>query len=92
MQALSHLTVIESLVGGSFDAALVLEDDASPDASILTTIDQALGSLPGGWHLLSLACPASCVAAPGQAEDSAFFVAEGPVRFRDGCGCAVWWL
>lgn len=77
-QALSHLTVLESLVGGSFDHALVLEDDAAVAPALLTTIDAAIGSLPAGWHVLSLDCAPSCLPAPGQPDTAPAFVAEGP--------------
>jgi len=59
-QALSHLMVLESIAGGSFDAALILEDDVALNQGFLDSISYGLSVLPKDWHVYALDCPSSC--------------------------------
>ncbi len=59
-QALSHLLLFETMVNGSFDAALVLEDDVELADGFVASVGTALLSAPPGWALLALECPSEC--------------------------------
>lgn len=55
----SHIMLLEELADDP-DAShyLILEDDAIVPPDFFTKVDQALSTLPPGWHMLNLGCPA----------------------------------
>ncbi len=68
--------VLESLIEGSFGAALILEDETALTPKALSNIDSLIDQLPKGWHMLGLDCPRQCQAAP---TIDAFYPASGEV-------------
>lgn len=60
-QALSHILLIQQLSESSHRAALVFEDDAIFNPTIIIALSQMLEMAPDNWDIISLACnPDTC--------------------------------